>query len=537
MSDVDERAELERLRQIKRMKELAAREAANAPATAPPTVPVRTAEQGAPSQSPGLDWSALASAAGQRLKGGFDKTLANTTQGLSFNTAHVWVPKAMAALDEVTPWGDTNNSFDVREKQYRNQWNGQLEPWLTAAGGLPLWMAGSGLNTLLGGVSGALLNQAGSLDQQGKQITSPEGLKQMKVALALGLMPPAVQGMMSEAPALVPAVEGMMSQEAPAVPGGTFGDTLQDLAGRLKVKTLKPVPTLAEDMAALPGGKAAVGRKLLEKSIGGFTKDATAEQLARAFKKSSSSIDSSAAALDSSGAPPPDLSAVTTRAFWRDAVPMAGRPLTRATGEKLGNTLADYINMYEGQPQSYVEGLKFRRELDNAIYSNTDFGAHPAETAFGESLKPLRADVNATLTQGGQDVAPELADQFKNANLETRQLGLASKAADRAAGRGAGNKTFNLHDMLAPLVATGEVGAGMASGHSLHGLSAAAISMLLGKYGWQATARALYGAGAGLNAAPGMLPGVGRAITQGAPALSSRAQTIGDMLRMYGGAQ
>lgn len=297
-------------------------------------------------------------------------------------------------------------------------------------------------------------------------------------------------GIGGAAPAVVSGLGSVASGAADAM--SWLGGKVANGAGWLKVNSLHPVPTLGEDMAALPGGKIGVGKTLLQKGLGGLTKDSTAEQIAAALRESSGNIDRSAASLDAMGAKPPDLGRAVTKAAWRDAAPLMERPLTRGTGEKLGNVLSEYDALYSEQPSSFLESLKFRRELDDAIYKNDAFGASPELSDFGKALRPLRSDVNQSFLDSAEAASPELADQFRAANLETRQLGMASRAADRVAGRGTSSHVIGLKDLVAAGLPAGAGVAGLASGHGGAGLGAGAASWLLGKYGSQAGARSLY---------------------------------------------
>lgn len=403
---------------------------------------------------------------------------------------------------------------------------GKLGEGFVAGRLLPGMLTGAGYGAEMALEHGKADLSRGEFGQAFADVSGVEGLRAMSRDASSGNYGRAFLDFLGSGALGGAAVGGAVPYAGAGIQRGApvVGQKLQDFAGWLKVNSLHPNPTIAEDMAALPGGVKEVGKTLLRKGVGGFTKNGTAEQAAKALEHASGNIDRSVDALDATGAQGPDLSSINSTAVWRDAVPMAERPLTRPTGQKLGETLSEYQNIYADQPRTFGEGLKFRREIDDAIYKNDAFGAHPELTAFGKALRPVRGDVNAELELAAQQASPELAAQFRNANLETRQLGLASRAADRVAGRGTGNHVVSLKDMIAAGIPAGAGVAGVAAGHGGGGLSAMLASWLLAKYGSQAGARTAYGLGAALRS-----PRIAQYLNQGAAPARSFA-TLRDLL-------
>jgi hypothetical protein len=489
--------------------------------------PAAPATKAAPEPAPQQTiWDHILKAAtpNYSLGEGLNRSAINMLQGLPLNMGHRIFPPLFAAGDVL---GDTLNgtpsSYEDNLRAERERWAGVVSPVAAGIGTIPtalaLGQAMPLMNAFRGVAGDAAIQGLAEADRTKRNITTRKGIEDTALDVGARIaIPYAIQGLGWAA--------GQVERGASGA-ADWAGDGLRNLAGRLKVNSLHPVPTIAEDMANLPGGVAGVGRTLLDKGLGGLTKRDTAEQVAAALRDATAGIDRTAVALDATGAPGPDLSAISSTAMWRDAVPRVGRPLTRATGQRLGDTLAEYANIYDGQPRSFQEGLGFRRELDDAIYRNDAFGAHPELSDFAEALRPTRADVNRGLLDSAEQASPALAEQFARANLETRQLGLAARAADRSAGRGTGNHVISLKDLVAAGIPTGAVGAGLASGHGGLGVAGGAASWLAGKYGSQMSARSLYTLANLLESSPQLL---GMLADAAAPAGRSLARGTGAYL-------
>jgi hypothetical protein len=265
-----------------------------------------------------------------------------------------------------------------------------------------------------------------------------------------------------------------------------LGDKAKDAAGKLKVNSLRPTPTLGEAMEALPGGRAGVGRELLRRNIGGLTKHSTAAQIERELDATGSSISDVARKYDASGGAPLELTRPIDRTL-EHAEQLSYEPTTRPAAEKLAETVNEYRDTYGSAPVSATDALKFKRTLGDAAYEAGDqlqrSGDHVAGR-YGKGLGGLERGVNSELETA-------LGPEFAQANLSYRRLLGAGQAADRGAARVHSNHPLGLIPMVA--------GVGGAAHGAKEGLGAMAAAMLVNKYGSQAGARALYGVGNALE--------------------------------------
>lgn len=365
--------------------------------------------------------------------------------------------------------------------------------WVGNAAGVAgsLAVPGAALRALRGAPAAAaaaqaapgLLARMGSGLKAGSALGAVGGFGNSRDETALGT---------AEDAAIGAGLGGALGGAAPAVGAVAgkgarlLGKKAQDAAAWLKVNSLHPTPTLGEAMEALPGGRAGVGRELLERKIGGLTKHATAGQIERELGKTGSAISETVNAYDARGGARIGVAAPIEKALER-AEEMNAEPTTRSAAERLADTVNEYRGMYS-EPVDARTALAFKRTLGDAAYKAGDqlqrSGDHVAGD-YGRGLGGLERGVNAELEAA---VGPE----FTQANLAYRRLLGAGQAADRVASRGHANHPIGLIPMVA--------GAGGAAHGAKEGMGAAAAAMLFQKYGAQAGAKALWESGRGLNA-------------------------------------
>ncbi len=267
---------------------------------------------------------------------------------------------------------------------------------------------------------------------------------------------------------------------------GWLGGKAKNAAGWLKVHSLHPTPTLGEAMADLPGGEVGVGRELLDQGIGGLTKKGTAVQLKKALQAAGAKTSGLASQYDAAGGAPLDLSNAIDNNLVH-AAELHAEPTTRAAGNKLGNIVNEYRDTYSA-PVDAATALGFKRTLGDEVYGAGDQLIKSGDKSvgdYGRGLGKLERGVNGELDKS-------LGPDFAQANLTYRRLLGASQAAERTAARAQTNHILGLLPMVAG-------GAGYAAHGTPAAIPAAAASWLLGKYGSQAGARALNGAGSALN--------------------------------------
>lgn len=305
----------------------------------------------------------------------------------------------------------------------------------------------------------------------------------------------------------------LLGAGAPLVGAGVSraAEPLKNLAGKLKVQSLHPTPTLGEAMGDLPGGKAGVGRELLERGLGGLTKHGTATQIDAASRDANQVANRLAQAYDSSGGGPVDIAPALFGAQAK-ALELQSEPTTRAAGQKLEGLLTDYADKYRSGTTTAEDALRLKRALGKEAY-----GARQALQRTGETIHGDYGKGVATMERTVDDALDgALGPQFADANLRVRRLMGASQAADRSAGK-------SLHPVgLLPTI----LGAAAYGTHGAEGGAAATLAtMLLHKYGSQAGARALYTLANGLDA--GASPGLG-ALSRN---VSPQVETLLDLFR------
>lgn len=303
-----------------------------------------------------------------------------------------------------------------------------------------------------------------------------------------------------------------------------LGAKAKDLAGWLKVNSLHPTPTLAESMEALPGGKAAVGRELLDRGIGGLTKGGTAKQAAAAMDEAGQAVTALAKTYDAAGGASVDVLPALAQARAQ-ANKLMVEPTTRAAGERLDALVAEYESLYrpapvgpQPPPTTAAKALLLKRALGKAAYGakqQLNKSGDPVAGDFGAGVAGMERSVNNTLDQ-------TLGPAFEQANLTYRRLLGASNAADRQAGRASANHLLSLKDLVAGDVAAHE--AGLAGS-----LKAALLHNLMGRYGAQAGAQGAHLMGRALEAAPGVAPSALTQVAGGAAREPIQEMSVGRM--------
>lgn len=264
------------------------------------------------------------------------------------------------------------------------------------------------------------------------------------------------------------------------------GEKLKNAAGWLKVNSLHPTPTGSEAMADLPGGTTAVGRELLERGIGGFTKKGTAEQIAAESGRAGAAIEELAKYHDAAGGTPINISGAISAGKAR-AQALMNEPTTETVGRQMMDLVEKYEAKFSQGSGTAEEILGMKRALGDAAYGEGQKLKRAGDKIAGKLGKGLSTFERATDDALDQALGP----RFEAANLLSRRLRGATEAADRTAARAQGNGLVSLKTLLA-LGATG--GAGLAGG-----LPAAATMAFGTKYGSQLGARSLYSLGSALQ--------------------------------------
>lgn len=272
-----------------------------------------------------------------------------------------------------------------------------------------------------------------------------------------------------------------------------LSDKARNLAGWLKLHTLRPTPTLAEKVADLPGGAVGVGKELLERGIGGLTNKGTAAQIETAKEAAGKAITKIATEYDALGKPKLNPS-TAIYAGWTAARELMKQPTTEAAGRRLLTLMDKYESKFFQPGQGYrlitaAEMLDLKRAVAKAAYGASDQLHKTGDVVageFGAGLSKFERAIDATLDR-------YLGPEFEAANIAFRRLLGAGQAAERMAARTQGNT-----HIIGGLVPTIVGGSAMAAGHG--GPEAVALglgSSLIQKYGSQAGARLLYSPVAG----------------------------------------
>lgn len=306
------------------------------------------------------------------------------------------------------------------------------------------------------------------------------------------------------------------------------GDKVRDLAGWLKVNSIHPSASLGGAMADIPGGVPAVGRELLEKGIGGATKQKTAEQISEAFAEATTKANSLAAASQASGKIV-DLSKAFRAAQTR-ANALLKEPATQEAGTRLQALIDQYASKYGGATSNTaiaeagaVEALATKRALGTLGYGATaefKINKNPAVGDFAKGVQLLERGFNEALEA-------HLGPEFSAANLLVRRLGGALQAAEHGAAKTTGNSILGF---LPYLGALSGAGIGHATGEATPAALAIGLStLLMGKYGSQGGARALY------SPVAGSLSGIGGLLNRtSGPASQLAAEVVGEQGVPYG---
>jgi hypothetical protein len=325
---------------------------------------------------------------------------------------------------------------------------------------------------------------------------------------------------------LAPVVAGKVANAAPVkylgskIGAGTeyAANKLQDLAGWLKVNSIHPTPLLGEAMENVPGGVPAVGRELLDRGLGGFTKSGTAKQIEAAKDAAGAAIDDLVKAHDAAGGNPVNVGAAIQNTYKR-AQELIDEPTTKAVGARLKGLLDDYAEKFTSGKVTAEDALSMKRALGKVAYGEREMLKRTGDVVggeYGKGVANLERGVDSSMDQ-------TLGPTFEANNLTFRRLLGASQAAARSAARTTGNHVLGLLPMMAGV--GGAVGGHM-SGHAtgdaaLYGLGA----LLLGKYGAQAGARGTYMLGQLLKASPqlaemGVAPAAQRAASRAGESLA-----------------
>lgn len=300
-----------------------------------------------------------------------------------------------------------------------------------------------------------------------------------------------------------------------------LGNRAQNAAAWLKVHSLHPTPTLGERMADLPGGEIGVGRELLERGIGGLTKKSTAAQIDAASEGATKVAGQLSRAYDESGGGQLDIAPAIFRGAIR-AQELQAEPTTAPAGQKLQALIDQYAEKYRNGTTTASDALRLKRALGKVAYGSKVALGNGDTLAgeYGEGVGQIQRGVDDALDSA---LGPEFAD----ANLRVRQFMGAGQAADRGAARTQGNA-----HLLGALPALAGMG-GLATGHGVEGIGAAAGAALLQKYGSQAGARLLYspvgGGLMGLGQALRSVPAAGAALAS--DAISPRTAALIAALR------
>jgi hypothetical protein len=467
-----------------------------------PFEPAQAAPAAAPRPEPTL-MDHIKSVAQSTLDAG-NRASVNWLQAATGNAGHAIFPRAFAAADYL---GDTLNgipsNYEDNLHEQQREWARNVDPTAVAIGSVPLSMAlgqvAPAANTLGGLASLNFLQAAGNVDQSGGDLLSPQGAgRAAGTAALMTAIPYAVGG----------AAKGlgwMGGKIADAASGA--GESLKDLAGRLKVNSLHPTPVLAETMAELPGGTAAVGRELLDRGIGGLTKAQTAKQVSAAMSQAGSAIDDVVRAHDSVGGSHVDIDAALGVARSK-AQKLLDEPTTEAVGQRLMDLIEKYAAKFNTGKATATDALGMKRALGKLAYGQNEILKRTGDTIageFGEGVSTFERAVDDSMDKS-------LGPDFEAANLVFRRLKGASNAAERSAARAAGNHVVSLKDMVAA-----HAGLPIAAGH-----------MIGSRYGAQAGARSLYTLASMLESSPQLL----RTLSEdAAPASQSLVRSGGTYLQ------
>lgn len=463
----------------------------------------------------------------EQLSSAARRATVNQFQGMSLNTAHQWAPEIMAGVDEAAALTGfrPGNDWDSRVKEYRDNWNKDVDPVLAGAGSAPLAMFGGGMNTLAGMLSTGGLSTMGSLDQRGKNLLNLDdaSLREVGLSLALAGFPTALKGTMGGLSWLgektgANKVGNQIGQYAGDAFAGA-GDKIKNLAGWFKANSVHPTPDLGKKWGDLPGGIPGVGREMLDKGVGGLTKGITARQTEEAFHAAGSAIDNLATSYDAAGGAPINVNAALAQGF-KAAQDLTKQATTRAAGERVSAMVREYQKSFAGREITAAEALEVKRALGAAVYGAEQELKKSGKTLMGDFGKGLAKFERAMDDQLDTAIGPE----FEQANLSYRRLMGAKQATETQEARSAANL------MLLGLGNMSGAGIGMMNGGIVGGATGLLSTALLSKYGSQVGARGLNGLGNAIQATPRFF---GALASQPSSVAMSRASsgTLADLLR------
>lgn len=299
---------------------------------------------------------------------------------------------------------------------------------------------------------------------------------------------------------------------------GWLGNQAQNAAGWLKTHSLKPTPLLAESIEEIPGGAPALGRRFLERGVGGVTKRGTAQQADVAKGEAGQAIDALAAEHDAAGKSPISMDSALAAAS-AEAQRLSSRPTTKAVGQRLKGLIDEYAAIYQGKPTTAEGGLALKRELADEVYGVAEEYARTS----AKELKPYKKGVSLLERGVNRALDDGLGPEFAKRNLAYRQLGAGTQAAERNAARADSNNIFSL---LATMGGLGHYGV---THDPITSAAVAAGTKALGAWGPQVGARGLYGLGSALQAAPAVGSAMAGAMPQAVEPLT-RASLLAKLL-------
>lgn len=273
----------------------------------------------------------------------------------------------------------------------------------------------------------------------------------------------------------------------------SVGDRLRNLAGAVKVRSLRPTRAQVKGMNKIPGGRVGVGRRLLdeESSVPKLTRKGTFEEISALTDRAGKEIDNVVAPYDVKSVNP-DF--VLGRARAKLEKVLSAKPKADAL-KRASDLLAQYEEELRAAGQAKPSTLlRIKRELGEA-----------AEAASGD--KHYRAGLRSLEAAFRDEIESIVGPKYRAANLRYAQLNAAKKAAEGSYEQSVSGDPLSFSNLSTGLAAGGTgFGVGyLLSKGTLPAAATAASVMTAKRYGPQILASTLNKAGQFQNLAPGAL--------------------------------
>lgn len=242
---------------------------------------------------------------------------------------------------------------------------------------------------------------------------------------------------------------------------GRVAPQLSKIAEEQAFKSINARKAFTNEANKIPGGTAAVGRRLLDEGIvaAGDTVEQMAPKVTEARAGAGKAIGKMLEQADAAGMAGPKLQTIFDRVEDDVLKELSVMGATNSGAvAKVTSILTDLKNFagvegtadMSGARLTFKGAQEFRTRLDDLIKWNTNPMAPVNETTV--AMKGIRNAIEGELVNAGEESAAKMGGSFKaeyeSAKLRYRQLAVADKAAQDAVDRAQANASHSLTDKI-----------------------------------------------------------------------------------------